>query len=195
MKFKTKDYVFLGITGALYTALYFVIIMSFYAIGLGAFFHIISPGIFALIGGTIITFIVSKCSKFGTFTILSIIIMILMSLFGGGYLPWILTSLTTAILADIISFKFGYKKTLTLGISYGILSVGQAMGSIIPVWFFVDSYKETFEKRGMTPEGMNEMINAAKGIMGFYALILVFILAFIGILIGKAILKKHFENQ
>ena len=194
MKLKTKDYIFLGIITALNTALYIIVTMSLYAIGTGPFVHTISPGIYGVIGGTVITFLSNKCGKKWVFTISSIIMMAIMSLASGAYLPWIITSIIGAIIADLICSKAGYTNKIALGVSYGFMQVGQALGGIIPVWFFVDSYIDTWVKRGMTKEMMAEMVNATKGIMGVYAVIVVFILSFSGVMIGSKILKKHFEK-
>ena len=42
---------------------------------------------------------------------------------------------------------------------------------------------------------MDAMIAAATGIMGVLAVVVVFVLAFAGIYVGHAILKKHFAKK
>ena len=61
--------------------------------------------------------------------------------------------------------------------------------------FFMESYKEDWIARGQTPDQMDAMIAAATGIMGVLAVVVVFVLAFAGIYVGHAILKKHFAKK
>lgn len=190
---KVKDYVFLGIVGALYSVLFFAITFgASYIAMLGAFGHVISPAFFALIGGTIIVFIAHKCGKFPAYTILSLITMFLTIIMGSFYLPWFLTVTIATLMADLISKKRGYSDNLALYTSFSLMTTGQIIGGIIPVWFFVDAYRTDWIQRGMTPEGMDEMIHAASGVNGIYAIIIGIIMAIIGITIGRKLLEKHF---
>lgn len=192
-KLKVKDFVFLGIISALYTVLYVIVTMAISP--LGGFGHAISPGIFAIVGGTVIVFISKKLGKMWQFTILTIINMALMSLMGGGYLPWFITTTGTAIIADLICRKDDYKNMKKVGIGYGLMSVGQAWGAIIPSWFFLEQYKATWISRGQTPEAMNEYIKYTEGIMGVWATLICFVLGIIGVYIGSKILSKHFNAE
>lgn len=189
---KMKDFVFLAIICALYFVLYMVTMLLITP--LGAFGHVISPGIFGLLGGTIIYFIQHRLGKMWQFTIMSVIIMLIFTLVGGGYLPWLITTVTTAFIADLLVSRNASKSTLMLAISFGIMQIGQALGGIAPVWFFVEQYRSEWIARGQTPEHMDAQIAAAQGMMGFWAILIVFVLAFIGVYIGQRILKKHFAN-
>ena len=61
--------------------------------------------------------------------------------------------------------------------------------------FFVESYKEDWIARGQTPEQMEAWVDASTGALGIIAIVVVFILAFAGIYVGHAILKKHFAKK
>lgn len=191
---KIKDYVFLAIISALYMVIY-----SFAAFGssiLGPFGHNISPGIFGIAGGTIMYFIAKKLGKMWQFTILTIIIMGLFTLMGGGYLPWWISSVAGAAIADFIVSRNGSNfSTLHLAIAFGIMQVGQTGGSLIPVMFFVDSYRQEWINRGQKPEMMDASIAASQGIYAILTVIIVFALSFAGVYLGHLILKKHFANQ
>lgn len=189
---KTKDFVFLAIITGLYFALYMMIMIVITP--LGAYGHAVSPGIFGLLGGTIIYFIARKLGKMWQFTILSAIIMGVFALMGAGYLPWVISTIVTALMADFMVSSKENPSNLQIAIGFGLMQVGQALGGILPVWFFVDSYRSEWISRGQTPERMDQMIEVTKGMMGVSAIVVTFVLAFIGAYIGAMILKKHFES-
>ena len=190
---KMKDIVMV----ALLTAVYFIayMICSTVSTMFGPFGHSISPGICSLLAGIVLYFVSRKVGKFLQFTLMQAIIMVLFSIMGAGYLPWFITSMIGAIIADIIASRESKPSLVKLGIASGIFHVGQALGSIIPSMFFMESYKEEWVSRGQTPEQMDEMIKMATGVMGVLAVVVVFILAFVGILIGHLILGKHFAKK
>ena len=61
MKLKTKDYIFLGMATVLSLVIYMIamVLSSF----LGAFGHSISPGIWGLLGGVVLGYIIYKLNK------------------------------------------------------------------------------------------------------------------------------------
>ncbi|WP_427189403.1 MptD family putative ECF transporter S component [Parvimonas sp. G1604] len=70
-----------------------------------------------------------------------------------------------------------------------------ACGQIIPVNFFLESFKNTWlGKGGVTESALNEMIKFSTGTYGLISLLIVFILGGLGVVIGNIILKKHFKK-
>ena len=192
-RLKTKDVVMIALLTALYMIFYLV--SSAITMVLGAFGHAISPGICALIAGSVLFFMTKKIGKFGQFTIMQGICMILFSIMGAGYLPWLITSMTAALIADIIASREKNPALWKVAVASGIFHVGQAWGSIIPSVFFVESYKEEWISRGQTPEAMDEMVKYTSGAMSVVSTLVVFVLAVIGVIIGYFILRKHFAKQ
>jgi energy-coupling factor transport system substrate-specific component len=192
-KMKIKDVV----TIALLTALYFLLycVSSMCVMVLGSFGHAISPGICALLAGTVFYFMSRKVGKFPQYTIMQAICMIIFSIMGAGYLPWLITSMVAAILADLVASREEKPSAVKVGIASGLFHVGQAFGTIIPSVFFMESYRTEWIARGQTPEAMDEMIRYTSGGMAIVSTLIVFALSFIGVLIGYAILKKHFEKK
>ena len=189
---KIKDVVMV----ALLTALYFIIynIAGMLAMVFGAFGHAISPGICGLFCGIIMYFVSRKVGKFLQFTLMQAIIILLFIIMGAGYIPWVITSIVAAVIADIIASREANPPVWKLGIASGVFHVGQALGSIIPAMFFMESYKEDWIARGQTAEQMDDWVEAASGALGVIAIVVVFVLAFAGIYVGYALLKKHFEK-
>lgn len=189
---KIKDVVMV----ALLTALYFIIynIAGMLAMVFGAFGHAISPGICGLFCGIIMYFVSKKVGKFLQFTLMQAIIIVLFTIMGAGYIPWVITSLVAALIADIIASREMNPAVWKLGIASGVFHVGQALGSIVPAMFFMESYMEDWIARGQTAEQMDAWVEAASGVLGVLAIVVVFVLAFAGIYVGYALLKKHFEK-
>ena len=189
---KIKDVVMV----ALLTALYFVAYMvgSGVSMVFGPFGHAISPGLCGFF--TVVFYFVSrKIGKFLQFSLMQAIVMILFSIMGAGYLPWIITSMICAIIADLIASRESKPAVWKVAVASGVFHVGQALGAIIPSIFFMESYKADWVSRGQTPEHMDEMIAATTGAMGVIATVIVFALAFAGIYLGHLILRKHFEKK
>ena len=190
---KIKDVVMIALLTALYMVFY--MISSAGVTALGAFGHAISPGICALIAGSIFLFMTRKVGKFGQFTILTAICMLLFTMMGAGYLPWLISSMVCAVIADLIASRENKPAVWKVAVASGIMHVGQAWGSIIPSCFFVESYRENWIARGQTPEAMDEMIRYTQGVMGILATAVVFILSFAGVYLGYVILKKHLKEE
>lgn len=192
-RLKIKDILLL----ALLTAIYMIIYMVCMAIisPLGAYGHAISPGICGIFSGTVIYFMSRKVGKMWQFTIFTLLVMGSFALMGGGYLPWLITSVSMAIVADIIASRKEKPSVGKLALASGFLHMGQAWGAIIPSVFFLESYRSTWISRGQKAAEMDEMIKYTAGSWAVINSIVVFILAAIGIYLGYLILRKHFKEN
>ena len=192
-KLKTKDIVMAALLTALYLILYLASGMATMVVG--PFGHAISPGICGLLAGAIFFFMSRKIGKFGQFMIMQAICMVIFSCMGAGYLPWVVTSMIGALIADLIASRESSPAVWKVAVASGIFHVGQAFGSIIPSMFFMESYRDEWISRGQPPEAMDEMIKYTSGTMGILSTVIVFVLAVAGVIIGYAILNKHFERK
>ncbi|MCR4757523.1 MAG: MptD family putative ECF transporter S component [Butyrivibrio sp.] len=192
-KLKIKDVVMVALLSALYLVIYMV--AGSVAMVFGPFGHAISPGICGVFTGSIFLFLSRKVGKFGQYTIMQAICMIIYSIMGAGYLPWLITSMVAAVIADFIASRNNRVPVWKVACASGIYHVGQALGAIVPSWFFVESYKSEWIARGQTPEAMEEMVRFTGGFMGFVATVLVFALSFAGVYLGYLILRKHLEKK
>ena len=192
-KLKIKDVVMTSLLTALYMVFYMV--ASMVVMVLGQFGHAISPGICAILTGSVLLFLTRKVGKFGQFTIMQAIMMLIFSIMGAGYLPWIITSMVAAILADVIASREEKPAVWKVALASGVFHVGQAWGSIVPSWFFLESYKEEWIGRGQTPEAMEEMVKYTTGFMGVVSTLIVFAMAVAGVYLGWLILRKHLKEN
>ena len=192
-RLKIKDVVMV----ALLTALYFIIYMisSGIATVIGAFGHAISPGICAFLGGTVFVFMSRKVGKFLQFTIMTAILMLVYSVMGAAYLPWIITSMVGALIADLIASRQEKPAIWKVAVASGILHIGQAWGSIVPSWFFLESYKQEWIERGIDAADMEEKAAATQGMMGVLATFAVFALSVVGVYLGYLIIRKHLKED
>lgn len=193
MRLKMKDFVLLALLTALYIIVYFVSMMLISL--MGPFGHAISPGICGLLSGAILIVISRKIGKMWQFTLMELIIMGVFALMGAGYLPWFITSMVGAVLADVIASTSNKPSVLKVAIASGLIHVGNALGGIIPACFFAEQYMNEWIARGQKPEQMLEMVKATQGTMGILATIIAFILSVIGVYIGYSILKGHLKED
>lgn len=193
-KLKVKDFMLIALLTALYMIIYMI---SMFAIApLGAFGHAISPGICAVFSGTVIYFMSRRPGKMWQFTIMTILVMACFTLMGGGYIPWYITSVGMAAIADLIaSGKSRNAGVAKVAVASGLMHVGQAWGAIIPSIFFVSRYKSYWVMRGQSEAEMDMHIRYTAGMWGVFSSVIVFVLAVIGVYLGWFILRKHFKEE
>ncbi len=191
-RLKVKDVMLIALLTALFVLIYMLSVLLITP--LGALGHSISPGICYLLGGTVLYFMSRKIGKMWQFTLMTLLMMGAMALFGGSYLPWFITSALAAIIADFIASGSKDVKLPKLAVASGIMAVGQIWGAVIPAMFFASKYKETWVKRGQTAAQVDAQIKYTSGAWGVTCTIIVFVMAFIGIYLGHKILKKHFKE-
>ena len=102
---------------------------------------------------------------------------------------------TGAIIADFIASREEKPAVWKVAIASGIFHVGQAWGTMVPSWFFLESYKAEWIGRGQTPETMDQMIRFTSGFMGVVSTLIVFALSFAGVFLGWLILRKHLKEN
>ena len=192
-KLKIKDVVMTALLTALYLVFYFISSMG--VMVLGQFGHAISPGICGLLTGALMIFMTRKVGKFWQFTVMQAICLLVFSIMGAGYLPWIITSMAGALIADLVASREEKPAVWKVALASGVFHVGQAWGSIVPSWFFLESYKTEWIGRGQTPEAMEEMVKFTTGFMGVVSTLIVFALAFGGVFLGWLILRKHLKEN
>lgn len=192
-RLKLKDIITIALLTAVYMLLYMIAMGASRALGeLG---HAISPGLNGVLAGSVILFMHRKVGKMWEYTIFTALLMGAMTLLGGGYLPWVVTSMVTALLADLIASRSRDASVLKVALASGVLHVGQAWGAIMPSLLFLNAYRDHWIARGMTPEAMDAQIFYTSGWMGILMTAVVFVLAFAGVWLGHLILRKHFEKM
>lgn len=184
-KLKTKDI----ITVVLLSLINIVIFMS------GTFLYatpitlLLMPIYYALLEGMVVFTIGVKVRKRGAMLIYCTIQGII-----GFYLPYTLTYIFMGIISEVILFKTGYDNTKGLTASYILQQVGLCFGSTIYPYVF--AIKETMEMMSVKESANLKyiMTYAGQSIMNWGWIVLLIatvIVAYIGSLLGKRVVRKH----
>lgn len=188
-KLKAKDFITIGI----FTALLFVVE---FACGMLGFIH---PFIVAsyvimipIVGSIPMMLFYTKVEKFGMISIMSVLLAIIMFVTGMGYLgaPLIIGA---GVAADFIAKSGKYKSFKKTMISYGVFSLW-ICANYFPVIVTADSYRQDLLDGGYSAEYCNNLFLAINYKTIAVLLILCFVFGLVGALIGKAVVKKHFEK-
>ena len=188
-KLKAKDFITVGI----FTAILFAVE---FACGMLGYIH---PYIVAsyvvmipLVGAIPMMLFYTKVEKFGMITIMSILIAIIMFVTGMGYLgaPLIIIA---GIIADLIAKSGNYKSAKKTMISYGVFCFW-ICANYFPVVISAESYRQGLVEAGYSAEYCDYLFQAINYKTISVLLILCFVFGCIGAVIGKAVVKKHFEK-
>lgn len=186
-KLKGKDLVNIGI----FAAIYFVINMVLSFLGFIPLFLLLMVVITPIIGGTPFMLFLTKVRKFGMITIFAVIIGVLMMLTGMGFYA-IFTSLIFGLAADLIAKSGNYSSASKSVMATSVYSCW-VWGNFLPIFIGRDAYIAQYTEKGMK-EYADTMMKLTPMWVCPVMLIAAFIAGIIGALIGKALLKKHFEK-
>lgn len=185
-KLKGRDLVNVGI----YSAIYFVVLMAIAMLGMIPIFLPLLAVLVPLIGGIPFMLFLTKVEKPGMIFIMAMLMGIMMLLTGMG--PWpLLTCAIAGLLAEVCYRSGGYKSAKKAVITHGLFSIW-IWGNYLPL--FTD-YEGYFAQRASYGQAY---IDAVQQLMPLWMaptlLIACFVCGIIGGLIGRALLKKHFEK-
>lgn len=190
-KLGIKDFVLMGI----FSAIMFALAMALMVItGFTPAVYLFYPAVFALICGPIFMLVAVKVQKFGAFLIPSVIMGILLGLMGAQTL--LITVIVFGFIAELIANSGKYNDFNRIAIAYVILMLGFYAGDIAPIYVFTNWYikQATGGVAGADMTYLNSLIEAAKSWLGAISVISCVVTAWVGTVIGKRILKKHFEK-
>jgi energy-coupling factor transport system substrate-specific component len=188
-KLQAKDFITIGI----FTALLFVVE---FACGMLGFIHPYIVAAFVvlipLVGSIPMMLFYTKIEKFGMLSIMSVLLAIIMFVIGMGYLgaPLIIAS---GVIADLIARSGGYKSFKKTIISYGVFCLW-ICANYFPVVITADSYRKNLIDGGYSVEYCDNLFRAINSKTIAVLLVLCFVFGCVGALIGKAVVKKHFEK-
>ena len=188
-KLKAKDFITVGIFAAILFAVEFAFGMLGYIHPyIVASYVIILP----LASGIPMMLFYTKVEKFGMITILSILLAIIMFIGGMGYLgaPLIIGA---GVIADLIAKSGQYKSFKKIVISFGIFNLW-ICANYFPILVTAESYRKDLIDGGFSAEYADSLFAAINVKTIGILVILCFIVGCLGAIIGKAVVKKHFEK-
>lgn len=187
-KLQAKDLINVGT----FTALYFIIgCVVAIPIGFIPIFLPILGALWVLITGIPFMIFSTKVKKFGMVTIMAILSGLLMGLTGMGF--WgVPMGVVFGLLGDFIMKSGNYKSLKKNILGYSVFSLWM-IGTYIPMYFMADQAYADFAN-GFGQEYASKVMQ----VMPMWSLILVILgcllFAVLGGLLGKVILRKHFEK-
>jgi energy-coupling factor transport system substrate-specific component len=185
---KVKDLITIGIFSALFFMVMMILSMAFSAVPVILVFIVCFDG---LAGGVIYLYLRLKVQKFGAITLMSAIIGLIMCL-AGHFWPCIFFGVLFGFLSDFLSSRGGYKKLVWNTAGFFALILGIAMDGYTPMLFFAKAFRETRLQMGLTPELIERILAVFRGPLLIAAFGGSAVCAVIGVLIGNALLHKHF---
>lgn len=185
-KLQGKDLINVGI----FTAIYFVIVVAVAMLGFIPVFLPLLSVIAPVLGGIPCMLFLTKVKKPGMILIMSIIMGIMMILTGMGYYA-LLVGIVSGIVAELIYKSGNYASASKAVLTYGVFSIW-IWGNYFLFYFnqekffaakesFGQAYKDTILK--IMPDWLFPVL-----------LVSTFVFGIIGGLLGKKMLKKHFER-
>ena len=187
-KIEAKDLITLGI----FTVIYFVIGAALSALVAIPVIVPFFPSIWALVNGTVFMLYSTKVEKFGLVTLMAVLSGLLVGLTGMGF--WsVPTGLIFGLLGDLIMKSGNYKSFKRNLIGYGVLSIWTS-GSLIPWFFFAQDTVDSYNKAGAGAEYGAKVLSITPWWSFLLFLGLNFVCGIIGGIIGKKMMKKHYEK-
>lgn len=113
-----------------------------------------------------------------------------------GYMFLLPYFLVVGLLAEVSMIgKDTYRNPLRTTIGWTINSIGNIVGSAVPLWWAWDSYSVMALESGFTNKTLDMQLSMATspGLM-LVAIVITAVLAILGCLFGQRLLRKHFEK-
>lgn len=185
-KLNGKDLINVGI----YSAIYFVVICAAAMLGCIPILYPCLSVIMPLLGGIPVMLFYTKVKKPGMIFLMSVIMGIMMIFSGMGYFP-LIVGIFSGIAAEIVYKSGAYKSSFKAVLSYGVFCIW-VWGNY--VLFFVDRAAYEADRQNLGEEHLQALNNLMPSWLFFVLLVVCFVSGIIGGLLGKAVLKKHFEK-
>ena len=186
-KINAKDLINVGI----YTALYLVLCFLLGMLNMFPILYPISYFYIPIITGIPFMLFITKTEKFGMVTIMACILGVFWFLMGYTWLA-LIGYVLTGVIADLVFKSGNYKSIKTTIIGYWIFSLGW-VSLQMPIWVMADTY--VADIRAQYGEDMiAQLLKYMPWWIGVAAIGIILVGAILGTLLGRKMLKKHFER-
>lgn len=187
-KINTKDLINIGI----FTALYFVVVMVVAFIGFVPILMLVMPAACALVGAIPFTLFLTRVRKFGMVTIMGTILG-LISVLMGRPLPSLLFGIGAGLAADLYLKSTGYSNASKGAMGCAIFGLW-ILAMALPMFFgYHDAYMESL-RAGYGDAYVETLSGITPDWMFFVNVVAIFVMGYIGGVIGSKVLKKHFAK-
>ena len=176
-KLKARDFITIGI----FTAILWVVQMVIMYLGFLSPFVVAGYAVLIpIVTGIPMMLYYARIEKFGMLTITSVIVAILLFIFGMGF-------------ADLIAKSGKYKSWKKTVISCGVFNLWVS-ASYLPLILTADSYKQSLIESGFDASFADTLFTLVTPATYPIIILLCFVCGIIGAFIGKAVVRKNFEK-
>lgn len=188
-KLQARDFITIG----LFTALLWVVQMLIMYLGFLSPLIVAGYGVLIPIAtGIPMMLYYARIEKFGMLTITSVIVAILLFIFGMGLLGAPIC-IASGLVADLIARSGSYKSRTKTLLSYGVFSVWVS-ASYLPLVLTADTYKQSLIEGGFDASYTDTLFTLVTSQTYPLIILLCFLCGLIGGWIGRSVVKKHFEK-
>lgn len=187
-KLTAKDFINTGIFSVIFLVIFFL------SIGIMSMAVVTQPfglTVCAFIAGPVYMLMRAKSPKAGSILLFSGLFALVMFATGTGW-PMPAAILLGALAAELLAFWGNYKSFLLNSIGYGVLMVASAAGSYTPLLMMKQYYLEIAASNEVNGDFMVQLTNFISGPVLFAAFGATAAGAFLGVLLARAMFKKHF---
>ena len=185
-KLNGRDLINIGI----YAAIYFVIAMALAFTGLIPIMLILLSTMYGIVCGIPFMLFLTKVKKPGMILIMSVIMGIMMFVTGMTWMP-IPFSILTGIIAELVYRSGKYQSMKAAVLTAGVFPLW-ACGNYLPLFLQREQYFADRASYGQ--EYIDAVMRMTPNWMFFVLLAITFIGGLVGGLLGKTLLKKHFQK-
>ncbi len=187
---RAKELITLGI----FTALMIIVIFAFAMLMSGIpIVSLFTSCAVSLVCGTVFMYIATKIQKFGAISIMGLLIGLFMFLAGHFWLSVIWLTFGS-VLSDFICLKGRYINFKLNALAYSVFCVALTLSSYTPMLFFAENFAKTRTQMGMTEQYIQKTLELTHGPLIVIVFGLTILCAFVGALIGRGLLRKHFQR-
>lgn len=188
-KLQARDFITIGI----FTAILWVVQMVIMYLGYLSPFIVAGYAVLIpIVTGIPMMLYYARIEKFGMLTITSIIVAILLFIFGMG-LTGAPICIAAGLLADLIAKSGNYKSWTRTVLSYGVFCLWVS-ASYLPLVLTADSYQQSMLEGGYDPAFVNQLFTLVTPKTYPIIIALCFVCGVVGAFLGKAVSRKNFEK-
>lgn len=188
-KLKARDFITIGIfTAILWVVQMVIMYLGFLSPFIVAGYAVLIP----IVTGIPMMLYYARIEKFGMLTITSVIVAILLFIFGMGFLGAPIC-IAAGVIADLIAKAGKYKSWKKTVISCGVFNLWVS-ASYLPLVLTADAYKQSLIEGGFDASFADTLFTLVTPATYPVIISLCFVCGVIGAFIGKAVVRKNFEK-
>ncbi|ANU53911.1 MptD family putative ECF transporter S component [Acutalibacter muris] len=189
LKLTGKDLINIGI----FSAIYFVISFIGMLLGIIPILWILMPGVIAILAGIPFMLLSAKVQKPGVPLLMGIITGLLYFITGQFTVVILITFIISCLLAELLRFLTHYSSFKGNAIAFILFSYGM-VGSPLPIWLFKSSFFMQIAEQGMPETYVTALEMLSSAPMLIVMLVTPIVGGLIGVMIARAMFKKHFQK-